>query len=91
MDQIDNLKTQHSERSTFAASQVPTLWRPLYVRAHSFRASPRQAIKAKCQNCVCYEDARNRISECSTFTCPLWPYRPYQSRLETENEDSENE
>lgn len=60
---------------------------PLLQRAKLLRASPLAAIKAKCQACVGYEDAVNRIHDCSTYVCPLWGYRPYQAGAESSAEE----
>ncbi len=35
-------------------------------------------IKAKCLDCCCWQ--RVEIELCTTLACPLWPYRPYQSK-----------
>lgn len=34
------------------------------------------ALKAKCLDCCCYQ--RNEVEKCTTESCPLWQYRPYQ-------------
>ena len=59
---------------------VPVRFRALATRAAQGETSPRQAIKAKCQECVGYEDATDRISGCTVHRCPLWTYRPYQTK-----------
>lgn len=61
---------------------VPPLYRPLYERVISGEASYRQAIKAKCQECLGWEDAVRGIRNCTARTCPLWPYRPYQEKTQ---------
>ena len=38
------------------------------------------ALKAKCLDCSCWQ--RVEITNCTVTTCPLWPYRPYQSQEE---------
>lgn len=58
------------------AETVPNLWRRAYKSALDGALSPRSAIKAKCYECVGYEDAIFRVTNCTTFTCPLWAYRP---------------
>ena len=49
---------------------------PLFLRVYTGRASPRQAIKAKCLEC-CWMDEVG-IRECTGTACPLWSFRPYQ-------------
>lgn len=59
------------------AETIPKLYRALFLRSQAQR-SPTQAIKAKCQECCGYEDCVDRVGACSSYKCPLWPYRPYQ-------------
>lgn len=71
---------RENKRQSYA-KHVPESARRLYSQAIRGKASPRQAIKAKCQNCMGYEEFRVRIAECTAeATCPLWPYRPYQAK-----------
>jgi hypothetical protein len=64
--------------------RVPSKYRPLYLRAVAGAASPRQAIKAKCQECCGWEDLVIRVGDCTARTCPLWPLRPYQRAAEAQ-------
>lgn len=48
------------------------------LRAHTGEASPREAIKAKCKECVGYEDLKVQVGGCQSFSCPIWAYRPFQ-------------
>lgn len=57
---------------------IPKLFRPIYERAMTGKASPRDAIKAKCQECCGWEDVIERVGNCTIKRCPLWLYRPYQ-------------
>lgn len=46
-------------------------------------ASPRQAIKAKCRDCI-YDSltsgsAVKQIAACTSIGCALWPWRPGSS------------
>jgi hypothetical protein len=59
---------------------IPTRYRSLYLAAFRAECSPRQALKAKCQSCVGWEQAPDRIRECAVFACPIWSFRPYQKR-----------
>jgi len=36
------------------------------------------AIKAKCLDCCGYQ--RAEVAACTAEHCPLWPYRPYQTK-----------
>ena len=60
-------------------SQTPKSYRATYLRAVSGK-SIRAAVNANCVMCCGYE--RDAVRTCSALSCPLWPYRPYQSALE---------
>ena len=47
-------------------------------RAYAGTASPREAIKAKRLECVCFCETEVRL--CTSPGCPLWEYRPFQTR-----------
>ncbi len=72
------------------AATIPDKYRPLYEKVASSNATPRQCIKAKCQECVGYEGVVNRIQNCSVQNCPLWGSRPYQTFTEV-IQDEQNE
>ena len=62
-------------------SRVPESAKGIVCRAFDGAASPRQAIKAKCLECCCYQ--REHITHCRAVTCPLHAYRPYQMKHAT--------
>jgi hypothetical protein len=43
------------------------------------------AIKTKCLSCCNFD--REEVKLCAVYTCPLNPYRPYQSAVTTEESD----
>ncbi len=47
----------------------------LFQRVYGLRASPRQAIKAFCLECVWLDE--RAIRECAASACPLHSFRPY--------------
>ena len=51
-------------------------WFKTFLRVYEGKASPRNAIKAKCGEC-CHFD-RAAITECTAAQCPLWSFRPFQ-------------
>jgi hypothetical protein len=57
--------------------QMPVKFRGAYVRAVRGEASPLQAIKSQCSECMGYD--RLAVAECPAPACPLWRYRPWQS------------
>ena len=57
-------------------ASVPRLYRKMVQKAIHGSASPRDAIKAQCLECVGY--VRAEVISCPSFTCPLYMYRPYK-------------
>ena len=52
----------------------------LFRRVYSSTASPREAIRAKCLECDWMDVAS--IRECTGTACPLFRFRPYQTKAE---------
>jgi len=52
------------------------LYRGLYRKSATGKASPRMAIKTQCLECV--GGLRDEITNCTDLGCPLYLYRPYQ-------------
>ena len=48
----------------------------IFRRVYSGTASPREAIKAMCLDCVGLSEVE--VRECPATACPLWRFRPYQ-------------
>jgi len=59
---------------------MTTLYDGVIERAREGTASPRQAIKAFCLECVGH--VRKDITNCTAQQCPLYKYRPYQADAE---------
>ena len=75
---MDKVIVGVAERRAYAETFLPDKARALWLKATGGECSPRQAIKAKCQQCVGYEDTVQRVRDCTTSKCPLWTFRPYQ-------------
>ena len=65
------------------AKQIPQIYRKNFLAAVEGKASPRNAIKAFCCECMGY--VRAEITNCETINCPLNIYRPYQKEKKDEN------
>lgn len=61
---------------TKKADDMPAIYRKNYLLAVSGKASPRNAIKAFCIECMNY--VRSEVRDCDTIECPLNLYRPYR-------------
>lgn len=66
------------KRAVDRSLRVPVSRRKAYMRSVDGTASPRQAIKAQCYDCIGQENAFHAIANCRGYTCPLYAYRPYQ-------------
>lgn len=55
---------------------TPTSCRGHFVAAWAGKCSPRRAIKAQCLECIGFE--RQDITDCTSYACPLWNFRPFQ-------------
>jgi hypothetical protein len=60
------------------AARIPPRFRGVYQRAMEGK-SRAAAVRAKCQECVGYEDVTEQVRGCTDPACPLWPMRPYQA------------
>lgn len=55
---------------------IPKTQKKLFAGAYSGK-SKAKALKAKCLHCCNFQ--RAEVTACTTFACPLWSYRPFQS------------
>ena len=58
-----------------AVNDAPSASQATLTRAYAGR-SRNAAIRAFCMRCVGY--ARSEVRDCTSWACPLHPYRPYQ-------------
>lgn len=68
-------------------SHVPEKFKGLIERSAKGENTPTMAIKAKCIECCGFEDVSDRVRHCTTYSCPLHAYRPYQERKKEGVED----
>ena len=70
-----------SEKITAARARkvesMPASIKGLASRVYAGKASPRACLKLFCYDCVGFE--RKAISECASYSCPLWNSRPFQT------------
>ena len=64
------------ERVAETLKNAPASAKMILGRAFGGQSSPRQAIKAKCLECLDFD--RKGIADCTGYSCPLWAYRPFQ-------------
>lgn len=48
-----------------------------------------RAIKEKCMNCCGWQ--RNEVARCTSYSCPLWPYRGSKRLIDSAPPLTENE
>ncbi|KKL15481.1 hypothetical protein LCGC14_2505180 [marine sediment metagenome] len=68
---------------TDKADKMPRIYKNCYIAAVSGKATPRNAIKAFCVECMNY--VRSEVTDCDTIECPLNLYRPYQKKGDTDD------
>lgn len=66
---------KRAERLRQVAAVAPSKLK-LFRHVFEGKASPRQAVKAACLECVAYDEAEVRA--CTAPACPLWNLRPFQ-------------
>ncbi len=61
---------------TDKVDKMPKIYKNCYLSAVSGKASPRDAIKAFCIECMGY--VCGEVTNCDSIECPLNLYRPYR-------------
>lgn len=69
-------------RQRAVLQEAPSSARGILERAYSGK-SKAAALKAFCLRCVGY--VREDVRDCTSYDCPLWPYRPYQQDAEADD------
>ena len=69
---------------TDKADKMPRIYRNCYLSTVSGKATPRNAIKAFCIECMGY--VRSEVTNCDTIDCPLNLYRPYRKASDSDGE-----
>jgi hypothetical protein len=68
---------------------APPTCRRVLKLAYTGDASPRQAIKAFCLQCLAYN--RADVAACTAPACPLFAYRPFQRGDEADDDQSDGQ
>jgi hypothetical protein len=67
---------KRAERLATVQSAAPSKT-PLFLRVYEGKASPREAIKAHCLECVAFIETE--VRDCTSPACPLFGFRPFQA------------
>lgn len=59
---------------------VPKRYQAEWIDSYSGVLGPKAAIKAKCHDCVGYEEIQERVGNCLSRDCALWRFRPHQPK-----------
>lgn len=65
---------------------TPERWRPL-VNKLSQQGSMRAAVALKCLDCTAFQPVEIKLCTCTS--CPLYAFRPYKGKLDTEEKMDE--
>ena len=55
---------------------VPARYQEIMIKAWCGELGPTPSVKAKCYECVGFEDITNNVHKCTVERCPLWRHRP---------------
>lgn len=78
--------TAANEQKTEEIRNTSPMYQGVVAKALEKRASPRQAIKARCLQCTNFQ--RLEISACQVARCALWEYRPYQDTIAGDEDEN---
>jgi hypothetical protein len=67
-----------NDRQLAYRTNIPKSYKNNYTKAIEGN-SRKEALKAKCLDCMCWQ--KDEIKICEIDWCPLWPYRPYQNKV----------
>jgi hypothetical protein len=73
-----------NERQTAHMAVVPSSAVNIVTKAYDRVGGRANAIKAMCLHCTGYN--RRDIRECSSTICPLQAWRPYQAKLDDDDD-----
>lgn len=76
----DLFKKEAKGHHVMVFESTPVRHRKGWLDCFEGLATRSQAIRAKCYECVKYEDVQNNVGGCTATTCPLWNFRPMQKR-----------
>ena len=80
-EQLENLAKARAKKQAMREAGIETPTLNPYQKSIANPRSLTQALKATCFGCMGRgEGARMEIATCSSYGCPLWPHRPYQSQ-----------
>lgn len=78
------MASQEAELIRRLIESVPISYRKVYSKALHGK-SRTAAVKAKCLECCAWqrrESGHDRIGDCGIRSCPLWAFRPFQTKDE---------
>ncbi len=73
-EQLSDLSPTKRSQIEKRCLEMPKTWRRGYLKAMRGK-SMQAAIKAHCGECVGWD--RNEVTECVSYACPLYLYRPF--------------
>lgn len=77
---IETAKLTATENLKQRIDSVPQRYKRAYLEAITGEGGLANAIKAKCLECVNFEDVDSNIGDCQIRSCPINPYRPYRKQ-----------
>ena len=79
-DRVRLFKKEAKAHHVKMFDNTPVRYKKTWLDCYQGLATRNQAIRAKCYECVNYEDVQNNVGGCTSRTCPIWHYRPLQKK-----------
>jgi len=78
-ERLDLLKKRLEPAVLKRVESVPKAYQYAYAKGLQENATPKEIYKAKCLDCVAFENTKEEIGGCTVRTCPIWHNRPYRT------------
>lgn len=85
--EVENFPQALKSTAAQIIERIPALYKHRYILGLAGRLTSGQSIKLKCAECVGFEEVKDRVGGCTTYRCPLWQMRPFQSEAEESDND----
>lgn len=79
-DRMARIKANLPERTFKMVSGAPPTYQGRLAKAVLGECSLTTAVRAKCEDCVGWEEVQKRVGGCKSYSCALWHWRPYQPK-----------
>ena len=75
------LKTTVPDRIIGMIEGIPAKYRGLAIKVIAGEGTNASRVKFNCQQCVGWEEVKDRVGRCASRACAFWAVRPYRDHL----------